>query len=372
MAEQRVDSLLDALDGQTQAMLERLAHEREARRHAESVQGELAQRLGELQRRLAEAEANRLELEEARRELSDRYRELSDKYREMNEKCLELQEECRELGEQNSELETHGRHLQKRLTRGEPAEGGFRPGRRSQGLSALIGRRPEPAGSHGDDSGQPPRESVDTASPDTSGSYEAAAQEAVAPETTAPKTGAPAAPSPQALLHEWYQRYPGAFFQGHTRPLMVGIHKVLAAREPWPEKLVRRALACYVNLPRYLKAMHEDAERIDLDGQPAGKVDAQSADYAHRKLEHLQGEKRAGQGRNNPGDNNQSGKNQGRNTPGRGKPGKAGGQGKGKPKKGQGKGPSQEVRQPALERAESVPATMEEKLAALMAKHGEK
>lgn len=360
MAEQRVDSLLDALDGRTRTMLERLAHEREARRHAESVQGELAQRLGELQRRLAEAEANRLELEEARRELSDRHRELSDKYREMNEKCLELQEECRELGEQNSELETHGRHLQERLTRGEPAaEGGFRPGRRSQGFSALIGRRPEPAGSHGDDSGQPPREGVDNASPDTSGSYAAAAPEAVAPGTAAPEA---TAPSPQALLQEWYQRYPGAFFQGHTRPLMVGIHEVLAAREPWPEKLVRRALACYVNLPRYLKAMREDAERIDLDGQPAGKVDAQSADYAHRKLERLQGEKRAGQGRNNSG----------RNNPGRGKPGKAGGQGKGKPKKGQGKGPSQGARQPALGRAEPAPATMEEKLAALMAKHGEK
>lgn len=368
-------------------MLERLAHEREARRHAESVQGELAQRLGELQRRLAEAEANRLELEEARRELSDRHRELSDKYREMNEKCLELQEECRELGEQNRELETHGRHLQERLTRGEPAaEGGFRPGRRSQGFSALIGRRPEPAGSHGDDSGQPPHEGVDTASPDTSGSYaatvpetavpeapaapdtsgsyETVAPEAEAPKAVAPETAAPkaAAPSPQALLQEWYQRYPGAFFQGHTRPLMVGIHEVLAAREPWPEKLVRRALACYVNLPRYLKAMREDAERIDLDGQPAGKVDAQSADYAHRKLERLQGEKRAGQGRNNSG----------RNNPGRGKPGKAGGQGKGKPKKGQGKGPSQGARQPALGRAEPAPATMEEKLAALMAKHGEK
>lgn len=415
MAEQRVYSLLDALDGRTRTMLERLAHEREARRHAESVQGELAQRLGELERRLAEAEANRLELEEERRELGEKHRELSDKCREMNEKCLELQEECRELDEQNGELEAHSRHLQERLTSGEPAENGFRPGRRSQGLSALIGRRPEPAdssspsspvsrtsdtpgsyeatppeaaaseapaavdtpGHHSDDSDQPSRRSGmdDTPSPvsrtlDTPGSYEATTPEAatfevVAPEAVAPEapaspdksgsyeTATPKAeaPSPQALLGEWYRRYPAAFFKGHTRPLMVGIHEVLSAREPWPEKLVRRALACYVNLPRYLKAMREDAERIDLDGQPAGKVDAQAADYAHRKLDRLQSGKRAGQGQ--------------------GKPAKAAGQEKAKPKKGQGGSTRQAARKPAPERTEPAPVTMEEKLSALMAKHNE-
>ncbi|WP_084286460.1 ProQ/FINO family protein [Halomonas halodenitrificans] len=370
MAEQRVDSLLDALDGRTRSLLERLAHEREARRHAENVQAELAQRLGELERRLAEAEANRLELEEERRNLSEKRRELSDKCREMNEKCLELQEECRELDEQNGELEAHSRHLQQRLESGEPAENGFRPGRRSQGLSALIGRRAEPADSHSDDSGQPSRRSAiyramdDTPSPvsrtsDTSDSYKGAAPEAeatVSPDTSAacPTTtpAAPAtAPSPQALLGQWYQRYPTAFFKGHTRPLMVGIHEVLASHEPWPEKLVRRALACYVNLPRYLKAMRKDAERIDLDGQPAGKVDAQAADYAHRKLDRLQSGKPASQGR--------------------GKPARAAGQEKGKPKKGQGGGTRQAARKPAPEQAEPAPATMEEKLSALMAKHNE-
>lgn len=339
-------------------MLERLAHEREARRHAESVQGELAQRLGELERRLAEAEANRLELEEERRELGEKHRELSDKCREMNEKCLELQEECRELDEQNGELEAHSRHLQERLTSGEPAENGFRPGRRSQGLSALIGRRPEPADSSSPSS--PMSRSTDTSSSGKATPPEAATPEAVAPEAPAsPDTSGPyetatpeaEAPSPQALLGEWYRRYPAAFFKGHTRPLMVGIHEVLSAREPWPEKLVRRALACYVNLPRYLKAMREDAERIDLDGQPAGKVDAQAADYAHRKLDRLQSGKRAGQGQ--------------------GKPAKVAGQEKAKPKKGQGGSTRQAARKPAPERAEPAPVTMEEKLSALMAKHNE-
>ncbi|MBS9404285.1 ProQ/FinO family protein [Halomonas sp. TRM85114] len=107
-------------------------------------------------------------------------------------------------------------------------------------------------------------------------------------EETAVKGAASDAPSPQALLAQWYRRYPDTFFKGHTRPLKVGIHQDLAAREPWPEKLVRRALAGYVNLPRYLKAVREGGERIDLEGQAAGTVDAQAADHARQKLERLQ------------------------------------------------------------------------------------
>ncbi|HAA44184.1 MAG: solute/DNA competence effector protein [Halomonas sp. 54_146] len=98
---------------------------------------------------------------------------------------------------------------------------------------------------------------------------------------TAPATGP--APSPHALLNQWYERYPKAFFKGHTKPLKVGIHQELAEREEWPNKLIRRALANYVNLPRYIKAVREGAERVDLDGQPAGKVDKQAALHAAEK-----------------------------------------------------------------------------------------
>lgn len=100
------------------------------------------------------------------------------------------------------------------------------------------------------------------------------------------------APSPQALLDEWYRRYTDTFFKGHTRPLKVGIHEDLVAREPWPDKLVRRALACYVHLPRYLKAVRAGAERVDLDGQPAGAVSEGEARHARKKLESLQAQQR--------------------------------------------------------------------------------
>src|SRR5690554_7129165 len=298
LIEERSIRLLDALEGRTDTLLGLLQRERDAR---------LA-----LKQRLAELEAARLALAERNSEL------------EANR--LELVEECRELDEQNRELEEHNRRLHERLnSQGEGQGTGFpRPARRSQGLSALIGRSATSAATSTDvgarlvgrsaeatDAGantpSPDKSGpydaaaatatgaarADAESPDKSGSYDAAAATtntaaaATAAATTTTDVGARLvgrsaeatdaaattdAPSPQALLAEWYQRYPGAFFKGHTRPLKVGIHEALAEQEPWPEKLVRRALACYVNLPRYLKAVREGAERIGLDGKPAGQV----------------------------------------------------------------------------------------------------
>ncbi len=99
-------------------------------------------------------------------------------------------------------------------------------------------------------------------------------------------------PSPQALLDEWYRRYTNTFFKGHTRPLKVGIHEELMLHETRPDKLVRRALACYVHLPRYLKAVRAGAERIDLEGLPAGLVTDGEARHARKQLESLQAQQR--------------------------------------------------------------------------------
>nr|WP_183334476.1 ProQ/FINO family protein [Halomonas campaniensis] len=191
------------------------------------------------------------------------------------------------------------------------------------------------------------------ASPSTSGpSLE---EGTPAPNPSTPQDSLPIgeAPSPQALLAEWYQRYGSAFFKGHTRPLQVGIHEALAAREPWPEKLVRRALACYVNLPRYLKAVREGAERIDLAGQPAGVVDAQAAEHARRKLDRLQADRQQRRGK----------------AAGPGRVGQAA-----KPRAA-GRKPAAPAAdrapaaKPAQAEAPAAPATLEEKLSALLAKH---
>ncbi|WP_245392757.1 ProQ/FINO family protein [Salinicola halimionae] len=96
------------------------------------------------------------------------------------------------------------------------------------------------------------------------------------------------APSPHTLLAQWYKRYPKAFFKGHTRPLKTGIHLDLCEIEPWPEKLVRRALACYVHLPRYMKSVREGARRVDLAGEDCEVVTDDEAKHSKRQLEALQ------------------------------------------------------------------------------------
>jgi ProP effector len=260
-------------------------------------------RIQELESRLAGSEARQQELEAAR---------------------LELMEENRELDEQNRELEEDNARLRERLRKGETTPAFPGPARRAQGLAALIGQRPRAEAAQHGESPDTCREAAGDKDKGAAVAQEAASGKdmpskplnpfapagGVSAAPTAPTyasfKAAPAqkalaerqgqlaieqAPSADALLKQWYQRYPHTFFKGHTRPLKVGIHHDLAAREPWPEKLVRRALAGYVNLPRYLKAVREGAERIDLDGAPAGDVDAQAAEHAKRKLERLQSER---------------------------------------------------------------------------------
>ncbi|MFO8047208.1 MAG: ProQ/FINO family protein [Halomonas sp.] len=386
MTEERSIRLLDALEGRTDILLGRLRQERESC---------LA-----LQRRLAELEAARLAL--------------AEKSRELMEERRELVEENRELDEQNRELEEHNRHLHERLAKG-PGDATFpRPARRSQGLSALMGRRAAPTSDAMRNtleanrtrlSAPEPARDVDApAEPATAASPAGVTASPRIAEDTSPSEASIAAgqtddsnaqaagsqdalavgeaPSPQALLGEWYRRYGAAFFKGHTRPLKVGIHEELAALEPWPEKLVRRALACYVNLPRYLKAVREGAERIDLDGKPAGAVDAKAAEHARKKLDRLQAERRGKPQSGTP-------PREGREKRGA-KPAQPDTSSGGKPAVKAALGPSDVAPAAKREASESAPShpaqntpspsqprpaaekrfvTMEEKLAALVAKH---
>ncbi|TDO03506.1 ProQ/FINO family protein [Halomonas ventosae] len=326
MNEERSIRLLEQLESRAAALLGDL-------RESRLQQDALATRCGELEARLVELEAIR----------------------------RELAEENRELEEQNRELEAHNHRLLER----EPVEAStplfHRQARRAQGLSALIGHRPRQPDA-GETASEPPA------------THEKPAPAALQPPQADPEPAVEAkpageasseeVPSPQALLDQWYQRYASTFFKGHTRPLKVGIHAELAAREPWPEKLVRRALACYVNLPRYLKSVREGAERLDLAGEPAGRVDAAAAEHARKKLERLQADRRQ-----------------------KGRPARPRGKGRDPAKADK---PSHAASRPAGERVDSSrpdpapappggagetatpgrePATLEEKLSALLAKH---
>ncbi|MCM2972934.1 ProQ/FINO family protein [Larsenimonas suaedae] len=103
--------------------------------------------------------------------------------------------------------------------------------------------------------------------------------------------------TPHSLLEEWYSRFPAAFFKGHTKPLQVGIHTELARHYNVSTKLLRRALACYVNLPRYLKSIREGRERVDLHGKSCGVITQEEAAHALTKLEGLQSRQKERQAR---------------------------------------------------------------------------
>ncbi|APE30076.1 hypothetical protein BOX17_03370 [Halomonas aestuarii] len=394
MNEERSTHLLERLEQRAAALLGLL---RESRVQQDALQS----RLAELERRRVELEASHAERaaevreeQGAREALAQRCRELQARVTELEATRLELAEENRELDEQNRELEAHNRRLLER----DPAEAGtvlfHRQARRAQGLSALIGHRPRKQAGEVADAPADPEEGVSVtptepaavpavpADPPVEASTEVRSE--VTGAGTTPELDIGEAPSPQALLDQWYRRYSSTFFKGHTRPLKVGIHEELSAREPWPEKLVRRALACYVNLPRYLKSVREGAWRLDLAGEPAGQVDAAAAEHAHRKLERLQADRR------NPGRSARpraKGGAKGREAA----PGHRGADGQGGPG---GQGPSSGeppsgAETPDRQRASSSaspnpaspspgaperrgPATLDEKLSALLAKHNQR
>jgi hypothetical protein len=93
--------------------------------------------------------------------------------------------------------------------------------------------------------------------------------------------------------------HPACFDASNPRPLKIGIHKDLIARHGLPSDFpakaskgerkaskqrqrlrYKAALAEYCNQRPYLERLVPGAERIDLDGRPAGTVTAQEAEAA--------------------------------------------------------------------------------------------
>lgn len=384
MIEEGSTRLLERLEQRASALLSLL---RESRVQQDALQS----RLAELERRRVELEASQAERaaevreeQAARQALAERCSELESRIKDLEATRLELAEENRELVEQNRELEAHNR----RLLAEAPAEAEagsvlfHRQARRGQGLSALIGDRSRRQPADESTARSPARDGepeLDATQPDAIEPAEtAAASPAEDPQAPAeaPEANPPhgdEAPSPQALLDQWYRRYSSTFFKGHTRPLKIGIHEELTAREPWPEKLVRRALACYVNLPRYLKSVREGAWRLDLAGEPVGQVDATAAEHAHKKLERLQADRRQ-RGRAGPARGRTRGGAQRHGDPdGKARQGSAGVAAAPAGKKGAGDPrPSQASPSAASASADVPAATLDEKLSALLAKHNQR
>lgn len=87
--------------------------------------------------------------------------------------------------------------------------------------------------------------------------------------------------------------FPASFKSGNeVKPLKKGIKQDLVKRLSTLENIVTEDKACmvkslayYVNTLSYHKTVVENAERIDLDGNPAGVVSAEEAKYSSEKYQ---------------------------------------------------------------------------------------
>lgn len=86
------------------------------------------------------------------------------------------------------------------------------------------------------------------------------------------------------------ERFPLCFTaEGEARPLKIGIFADLVARIQGEESLsktqLRSALRLYTSSWRYLYGIKLGAQRVDLDGNACGELEAQHVEHARKQLE---------------------------------------------------------------------------------------
>ena len=86
----------------------------------------------------------------------------------------------------------------------------------------------------------------------------------------------------RALLKDLQERF--AVFRNYS-PLAIGIDKQLFAALPdLSRKSVRLAMRSHTMSTRYLKEMEKAAQRLNLDGTPAGEVTDENRQHATEQL----------------------------------------------------------------------------------------
>lgn len=88
------------------------------------------------------------------------------------------------------------------------------------------------------------------------------------------------------------ERFPAAFMPKRCdakRPLKIGIHRDVVERmKDFPRRIIKLTLDDYCSGPKYTRAMAAGAQRVDLDGNPAGKVTFADAAFAKAKQAELE------------------------------------------------------------------------------------
>ena len=83
------------------------------------------------------------------------------------------------------------------------------------------------------------------------------------------------------------EQYPAVFNRNNVRPLKIGIQDDIVADGKLSQGKIKRALASYVRSPLYYKALQTGADRIGLDGEPAGSVSEAEAEHAKGMLKKI-------------------------------------------------------------------------------------
>ena len=83
----------------------------------------------------------------------------------------------------------------------------------------------------------------------------------------------------------------------YRRPLKIGIHHDIAAQfgDTISPRVIAAALRIYVSNSKYLKALVAGADRVDLNGVPAGTVTAEHANIAKAQYERRREKQKAKQ-----------------------------------------------------------------------------
>ena len=99
------------------------------------------------------------------------------------------------------------------------------------------------------------------------------------------------APDPAELIKAWAERWPLCFSvrEDDRRPLKTGIRHDLYCFTDLTHDQIGRALYAYVGVASYLRRLTAGAERIDLDGEPAGEVTKDQQYGAEERIKLLSG-----------------------------------------------------------------------------------
>ena len=309
----RLEALYSALEHEADTQRQQRDTERQARAALESENARLRDALAQLEQQAtsaatADADAHQRALAEAERALAAERHEREQLAEQLAAARQTLQEQQAQLSAVNEALLARDAQLRELV---EQASAPQFSTNAEAGLTAQQEAQAERLASERLNVSQPAAAAQTTTAADSS---EAQASQAQTPQAQVPQEQeaqqqneaeqgeAPqaqqasqpeSAPSPHALLKQWYKRYPDTFFKGHTRPLKIGIHIELLENEPWDDKLVRRALAGYVHLPRYLKAVRAGTQRVDLSGQSVGAVTEDEARHARQQLDELTRQQKA-------------------------------------------------------------------------------